>query len=66
LRTDLGTTPASEFTSTALNLIPYIAGILPLLLGGVYTLTKRKEKGQSPEENISLSSNDEEKGASQE
>ncbi|MCP4631359.1 MAG: 4Fe-4S dicluster domain-containing protein, partial [candidate division Zixibacteria bacterium] len=47
LRTDLGTTPASEFTSTALNLIPYIAGILPLLLGGVYTLTKRKEKGQS-------------------
>jgi formate dehydrogenase iron-sulfur subunit len=44
LRTDLGTTPAPELTSGALAIVPMVIGIWPVLLGGIYAITKRKEK----------------------
>ncbi len=44
LRTDLGVTPAPELTSGALSLVPMVIGMWPVLLGGIYVITKRKEK----------------------
>jgi len=44
LRTDLGTTPAPEFTSGALAMVPMVIGLWPVLLGGIYKITQRKEK----------------------
>ena len=44
LRTDLGVTPAPELTSGALSLVPMVIGMWPVLLGGIYKITQRKEK----------------------
>jgi len=44
LRTDLGVKPAPEFTSGALSIVPVIVGVWPALLGGIYLMTRRKEK----------------------
>jgi Fe-S-cluster-containing dehydrogenase component len=43
MRTDLGLTPAPEFTSGALAMVPIVIGIWPILLGGIYAISKRKE-----------------------
>ena len=43
-RTDLGITPAPELTSGALAMVPIIIGMWPILLGGIYFITQRKEK----------------------
>jgi len=43
MRTDLGITPAPEFTSGALAMVPMVIGIWPVLLGGIYAISKRKE-----------------------
>ena len=43
-RTDLGTTPAPEFTSGALSSVPIIMAVWPALLGGVYAMTRSKER----------------------
>ncbi len=40
----LGTTPAPELTSGALAAVPAVAGIWPVLLTGLYAISKRKEK----------------------
>ena len=42
LREDLGVTPAPEFTSGALLLVPIAIGIWPILLGGIYKISRRK------------------------
>jgi hypothetical protein len=43
-RTDLGTTPAPKLTSGALSAVPIILGVWPALLGGIYIMTRTKEK----------------------
>lgn len=43
-RTDLGITPAPELTSGALALVPIVIGMWPVLLGGIYTISKRNNK----------------------
>jgi Fe-S-cluster-containing dehydrogenase component len=44
LREDLGTTPAPQLTSSALGLVPLVACLWPVLLGGVWQITKWKDK----------------------
>lgn len=44
MREDLGVTPAPEFTSGALGVVPAIVGLWPVFLTGAYALTKRREK----------------------
>ncbi len=44
LRTDLGVTPAPELTSGALAMVPVVIGMWPVLLGGIYVISQRKDK----------------------
>jgi formate dehydrogenase iron-sulfur subunit len=44
MREDLGVTPAPELTAGALSTVPMVVGLWPVLLMGVYAMTKRKEK----------------------
>jgi formate dehydrogenase iron-sulfur subunit len=43
MREDLGVTPAPELTSGALSVVPIVAGLWPVLLMGIYAISKRKE-----------------------
>jgi len=43
-RTDLGITPAPELTSGALSMVPIVIGMWPVLLGGIYVISQRKDK----------------------
>lgn len=40
----LGTKPAADYTSAALGAVPMVVGIWPVLLGGAYALSRRKEQ----------------------
>jgi hypothetical protein len=44
MREDLGVKPASELTAGALSTVPMIVGLWPVLLTGIYAITKRSEK----------------------
>ena len=44
MREDLGFTPAPALTSSALASVPMVVGTWPLLLMGIYAVSKRKEK----------------------
>ncbi len=44
MREDLGVIAASQFTSGALASVPVIAGLWPVLLTGIYAVSKRKDK----------------------
>lgn len=44
LADNLGTKPAADYTSGALGAVPMVVGIWPVLLGGAYAITKRKEQ----------------------
>uniref|UniRef100_A0A7C4W005 4Fe-4S dicluster domain-containing protein n=1 Tax=Desulfatirhabdium butyrativorans TaxID=340467 RepID=A0A7C4W005_9BACT len=44
MREDLGVTPAPELTSGALGAVPIVVGLWPVLLTGIYAISKRKEK----------------------
>jgi hypothetical protein len=44
MRDDLGTTPAPKLTAGALNGVPIVVGLWPVLLTGIYAMSKRKEK----------------------
>ena len=44
MREDLGVTSAPELTSGALSLVPMVAGLWPVLLTGIYAISKRKDK----------------------
>jgi formate dehydrogenase iron-sulfur subunit len=44
LREDLGTKPAPELTAGALGAVPMVIGLWPVLLTGIYAVSKRKEK----------------------
>lgn len=41
---DLGITPAPELTKGALSIVPIVVGLWPVLMTGVYAMSKRKEK----------------------
>jgi Fe-S-cluster-containing dehydrogenase component len=51
MREDLGVTPAPKLTAGALSAVPIIVGLWPVLLTGVYAMSKRKEKIASEEMN---------------
>ena len=44
MREDLGVTPAPALTSSALASVPMVVGTWPLLLMGIYAVSKRKDK----------------------
>jgi Fe-S-cluster-containing dehydrogenase component len=44
MREDLGITPAPKLTAGALMGVPVVVGLWPVLLTGIYAMTKRKEK----------------------
>ena len=44
MRMDLGVTSAPELTAGALGAVPMVVGIWPVLLTGIYAMSKRKEK----------------------
>ena len=44
MREDLGIAPAAEYTAGALSAVPMVVGLWPVLLTGIYAMTKRKEK----------------------
>jgi len=44
MREDLGTHSAPELTAGALSAVPIIVGLWPVLLTGVYAISKRKDK----------------------
>ncbi|MGD9233194.1 MAG: 4Fe-4S dicluster domain-containing protein [Desulfobacterales bacterium] len=44
MREDLGITPAPQLTAGALSSVPMIVGLWPVLLAGIYAVSKRKEK----------------------
>ncbi len=44
LREDLGTASAPELTAGALAAVPIVVGLWPVLLGGIYAVSQRKDK----------------------
>jgi len=44
MREDLGVTPAPELTAGALRGVPIVVGLWPVLLTGIYAMSRRKEK----------------------
>jgi len=44
MREDLGVTPAPELTAAALGAVPMVIGLWPILLTGIYAITKRNKK----------------------
>lgn len=44
MREDLGTKSAPELTAGPLAAVPMVAGLWPVLLGGIYAVSKRKDK----------------------
>ncbi|MDM8515740.1 4Fe-4S dicluster domain-containing protein [Desulfobacterales bacterium HSG16] len=66
MREDLGVTSAPQLTAGALSGVPLVVGLWPVLLTGIYAMTKRKEKISQEEtaEAVSLAiAETEEKGA---
>ena len=51
LPTNVGTTSAPEMTSSALGLVPLVACLWPALLGGIWQITKWKDKRAEEEKN---------------
>jgi len=49
MREDLGVTPAPKLTAGALSAVPMVVGLWPVLLTGIYAITKRKEKIEKQE-----------------
>ena len=44
MRDDLGITPAPRLTKGALSAVPVVVGLWPVLLTGIYAISRRKEK----------------------
>jgi Fe-S-cluster-containing dehydrogenase component len=44
MREDLGVTPAPALTAGALGAVPIVVGLWPVLLTGIYAVSKRKDK----------------------
>jgi hypothetical protein len=56
MREDLGITPAPQLTAGALSSVPMIVGLWPVLLAGIYAVSKRKEKIAQTEQEQALTS----------
>ena len=54
MREDLGTVPAPKLTSGALSVVPMVAGLWPVLLVGIYAITRRNEKNQLSEKEAAV------------
>ncbi len=54
MREDLGTHSAPELTAGALSAVPMIVGLWPVLLTGIYAVSKRKDKIAEEEKNEAL------------
>lgn len=54
LRTDLGVLAAGEYTAGALASVPMVVGIWPVLLTGIYAVSKRKEKMAAQEQSAAV------------
>ena len=63
MREDLGVTPAPELTAGALSTVPMVAGLWPVLLTGLYAVSKRKEKIAKIEQRQAIASTLEEANA---
>ena len=55
MREDLGTLPAPALTAGALASVPVVAGLWPVLLAGIYAMSKRKEKVAAEERQEAVS-----------
>jgi len=44
MREDLGSQPAADYTSGPLGAVPIIVGLWPVLLTGIYAISRRKDK----------------------
>lgn len=55
LANNLGSKAASDYTAGALGAVPMVIGIWPVLLGGAYAITKRKEKIAAEEQESAVS-----------
>jgi len=57
MREDLGSQPAADYTSGPLGAVPIIVGLWPVLLTGIYAISRRKDKISEEEriEAVSLS-----------
>ncbi|MEA1948653.1 MAG: 4Fe-4S dicluster domain-containing protein [Thermodesulfobacteriota bacterium] len=56
MREDLGVTPAPELTAGSLSTVPMVAGLWPVLLTGLYAVSKRKEKIAKIEQHQAIAS----------
>ncbi len=50
MREDLGVTPAPKLTEGVLGVVPLVAGLWPVLLTGIYAVSKRKDKVAAEEQ----------------
>ena len=55
MREDLGTTPAPALTKGALSAVPIVVGLWPVLLTGIYAMSRRKDKVASQEQALAVS-----------
>lgn len=56
MREDLGTKPAVEMTKGALNAVPIVVGLWPVLLTGIYAISQRKDKISKKEQEDAIQS----------
>ena len=54
VREDLGITPAPKLTAGALSGVPIVVGLWPVLLTGIYAMSKRKEKIANSETKLAV------------
>ena len=54
MREDLGIKSAPEYTKGALSGVPIVVGLWPVLLTGIYAMSKRKEKIASEESELAV------------
>jgi Fe-S-cluster-containing dehydrogenase component len=54
MREDLGVTPAPDLTAGALSTVPMIVGLWPVLLTGIYAMTKRSDKIAKQEKALAI------------
>jgi hypothetical protein len=63
MREDLGVIPAPELTAGALGAVPIVAALWPILLTGMYAMSKRKDKIAHEEQQAAVAAALEQAGA---
>ena len=59
MREDLGVTPAPALTKGALAAVPIVVGLWPVLLTGIYAMSRRKDKIAEEEKNQAIAETEE-------